>query len=628
MDEYYEAAGLDPRRMAYLRGEILALSARLGLDRDIGIGPGDDPDAALGKLDNHLCELKELQIRDGLHVFGQAPAGDQLIDLLVALVRVPRGSGQGGDASLLRALAADLDLAGFDPLDCPMAEPWTGPKPPALQPVTQATWRSAGDTVERLELFARDLVGGGSAPAPAWSATRAVLEQIERRLRPALAHSGPAEVASMLRALEGRFVEPGPSGAPTRGRPDVLPTGRNFFSVDSRAVPTAAAWHLGWRSAALLVERYVQEHGDWPRAVALSAWGTANMRTGGDDLAQALALLGVRPLWDGPSHRVTGIEILPLGLLDRPRVDVTLRVSGFFRDAFPAQIALFDRAVQEVVALEEPAAQNPIAARVRTDEQALAAQGVAPELARRRASFRVFGAKPGAYGAGLQALIDERGWESDADLARAYVAWGGYAYGGAAEGIPEPRLFEQRLAAIELVLHNQDNREHDILDSDDYYQFEGGIAAAVRHFSGEQPEIYHNDHSRPETPRIRTLKEEIGRIVRARAVNPKWLNGVMRHGYKGAFEIAATVDYLFAFAATARVVEDHHFEALYEAYVQDDRVRGFIAEVNPAALRDIAERFQEAIERGLWRPTSNSAHDHLEALRGGSEGEVASDSGR
>jgi cobaltochelatase CobN len=617
VDEYYEAAGLDPRRIAYLRGEILALSARLGLDRDIGIGAGDDADAALGKLDNHLCELKELQIRDGLHVFGEAPAGDQLMDLLVALVRVPRGSGEGGDASVLRALAADLDLAGFDPLDCPMAEPWTDQKPPALQSISGDAWRSCGDTVERLELLARDLVSGRSAPVPAWSAIRAVLEQVDQRLRPALMASGPAEIASVLRALEGRFVEPGPSGAPTRGRPDVLPTGRNFFSVDSRAVPTAAAWHLGWRSAALLIERYVQEHGDWPRAVALSAWGTANMRTGGDDLAQALALLGARPLWDGPSHRVTGIEILPLGLLDRPRVDVTLRVSGFFRDAFPAQIVLFDRAVQEIAALDEPAEQNPLAARVRADEQAQVAHGVAPELARRRASFRVFGSKPGAYGAGLQALIDERGWQHDADLARAYVAWGGYAYGAAAEGVAEHRLFEQRLAAVELVLHNQDNREHDILDSDDYYQFEGGISAAVRHFSGEQPAIYHNDHSRPETPRIRTLKEEVGRIVRARAANPKWLNGVMRHGYKGAFEIAATVDYLFAFAATARVVEDHHFEALYEAYVQDDRVRDFIAEANPAALREIAERFQEAIERGLWRPASNSAHDHLEALRAG-----------
>jgi cobaltochelatase CobN len=617
VDEYYEAAGLDPRRTAYLRGEILALSARLGLDRDVGIGPADDPDAALGKLDNHLCELKELQIRDGLHVFGQAPDGEQLRDLLVALARLPRGVGEGGDASLLRALASDLSLAGFDPLDCPMAEPWAGPKASALQELGEAAWRSHGDTVERLELLARSLIGGCRAPEPEWSATAAVLEQVEGRLRPALLQSGWAEISSVLRALDGRLVEPGPSGAPTRGRPDVLPTGRNFFSVDSRAVPTAAAWHLGWKSAALLIERYVQEHGDWPRAVALSAWGTANMRTGGDDLAQALALLGARPLWDGPSHRVTGIEILPLSLLDRPRVDVTLRVSGFFRDAFPAQIALFDRAVQEVAGLDEPDAQNPIAARVRADEQALLTQGVEADLARRRASFRVFGSKPGAYGAGLQALIDERGWATDADLARAYVAWGGYAYGGSAEGRAEHRLFEQRLGAVELVLHNQDNREHDILDSDDYYQFEGGITAAVRHLSGEQPEIYHNDHSRPETPRIGTLREEIGRIVRARAVNPKWLNGVMRHGYKGAFEIAATVDYLFAFAATARVVDDHHFDALYDAYLADDEVRDFIAAANPAALREIAERFTEAIERGLWRPASNSAHGHLATLCAG-----------
>ncbi len=615
VDEYYEAAGVDPRRTAWLRGEILALSRRLGLDRDVGIEAGEASDTALAKLDNHLCELKELQIRDGLHELGQAPEGERLTDLLVALVRVPRAAGKDADASLLRALAADLELAGFDPLDCAMADPWRGPRPPVLQGLSDQPWRSQGDTVERLELLARALVGGDLAPACEWRATRAVLGQILASIRPAVLASGGAEIEAVLTALDGRFVEPGPSGAPTRGRSDVLPTGRNFFSIDSRAVPTPAAWHLGWQSAALLIERYVQEQGEWPRAVALSAWGTANMRTGGDDLAQGLALIGARPVWDGASHRVTGTEILPLDLLDRPRVDVTLRVSGFFRDAFPAQIELFDQAVRAVAALDEPDELNPIAARVRTDQAALVAQGVSAEVARRRASYRVFGSKPGAYGAGLQALIDERGWEGDADLARAYVAWGGYAYGAGVEGAAEHRLFEQRLAAVELVLHNQDNREHDILDSDDYYQFEGGLTAAVRHLGGQQPEIYHNDHSRPETPRIRTLKEEIGRIVRARAVNPKWLAGVMRHGYKGAFEIAATVDYLFAFAATARVVEDHHFEALFDAYLADDRVRDFIGEANPAALAEIADRFQEAIERGLWRPARNSAADALAALR-------------
>ena len=614
VDEYYEAAGVDPRRVAYLRDEILALSRSLGLDRDIGIRADDSAGDALAKLDNHLCELKELQIRDGLHLFGQTPAGEQLTDLLAALVRAPRKAGEGGDASLLRALARDLDLA-FDPLECPMAEPWPGPRPAALREVSAQPWRSHGDTLERLELLGRALIQGRQL-APGWTATRAVLHEIETAVRPALMHSGEAEILGVLAALDGRFVEPGPSGAPTRGRLDVLPTGRNFYSVDSRAVPTAAAWHLGWKSAALLVERFLQEHGDWPRAVALSAWGTANMRTGGDDIAQALALIGVRPVWDAASHRVTGIEILPADLLDRPRVDVTLRVSGFFRDAFPAQIELFDHAVREVAAQDEPEETNPIAARVRKDAAALRADGVAEPDALRRAAYRVFGSKPGAYGAGLQALIDERGWESDADLARAYLAWGGYAYGAKAEGVAEHRLFERRLGAVELVLHNQDNREHDILDSDDYYQFEGGLAAAVRTLSGEQPAIFHNDHSRPETPRISTLKEEIGRIVRARAANPKWIAGVMRHGYKGAFEIAATVDYVFAFAATAKVVEHHHFDALYDAYLADEQVRAFIADANPAALREIAGRFSEAIDRCLWRPRANSAHKLLATLAG------------
>jgi cobaltochelatase CobN len=607
VDEYYQAVGVDARRSAYLRGEILAESRRLGLDKDLGLAADTPEDDTLASLDNHLCELKELQIRDGLHVLGRAPKGDQLTDLLIALVRVPRGDGTGADASLLRALAADLEL-GFDPLDGTLGEPWDGPCPALLAPLSERPWRRIGDTVERLELLSRRLVMGDLAPEPAWRRTRPVLAQIEHRLRPLIEQSANDEIEHLLRGLDGRFVPPGASGAPTRGRLDVLPTGRNFFSVDSRAVPTPAAWHLGWKSAELLVERYLQEEGDWPKTVALSAWGTANMRTGGDDIAQALALIGAKPVWDKASHRVTGIEILPPDLLGRPRVDVTLRVSGFFRDAFPAQIELFDQAVRAVADLDEPDHANPLAARVRRDAAGFEADGLAVDDAFRRASFRVFGSKPGAYGAGLQALIDEQGWATDGDLARAYVAWGGYAYGAGSAGEAEHGLFERRLEAVELVLHNQDNREHDLLDSDDYYQFEGGITAAIRHLSGSQPNVYHNDHSRPETPRIRTLKEEIGRVVRGRAANPKWLNGVMRHGYKGAFEIAATVDYLFAFAATARVVEDHHFEALYDAYLRDDQVRDFIEDANPAALNEIRARFAEAIERGLWRPKANDVY--------------------
>ncbi|MBB4264661.1 cobaltochelatase subunit CobN [Roseospira visakhapatnamensis] len=628
VDEYHEAAGVDPRRLRVLRAEILSLAETSGLAEDLGLPSArQDCDAAaaqaLAALDNHLCELKELQIRDGLHVFGLSPGGDQRTDLLVALARPPRGTG-AEDASLIRALAEDCGMMGtedapFDPLDTEdLGRPWTGPRPAVLADRGEGGWRSAGDTVERLEALARALVAGDAEADPAWTATRAVLDQVRDRLAPAVDACGGAEVAGLLTGLEGRFVPPGPSGAPTRGRPEVLPTGRNFFSVDSRTVPTPSAWTLGWRSATLLIERYVRDNGDWPRAVALSAWGTANMRTGGDDIAQALALLGTKPRWEPATGRVVGFEILPLSLLDRPRVDVTLRISGFFRDAFPAQVDLVDSAARAVAALADEAADmNPLAARARADAARLEREGLTPDDARRRAGHRVFGARPGAYGAGLQALIDERGWETDADLAAAWLAWGGHAYGAGAAGAEARGLLEERLTRVDAVIHNQDNREHDLLDSDDYYQFEGGMAAAARVLSGRTPAVYHTDHSRPDTPRVRTLEEEIARVVRARAANPKWIAGVMRHGYKGAFEMAATVDYLFAFAATAHCVKGHHFDLLFDAYLEDPAVLAFLRRSNPDALREMAARFQEALDRGLWRSRRNDRADRLAALLDG-----------
>ncbi|MEQ8965363.1 MAG: cobaltochelatase subunit CobN [Azospirillaceae bacterium] len=623
VDEYYDAAGVDPRRLRYLSERILDLARRIGLDADCGIADEDDEDEALTKLDNHLCELKEMQIRDGLHIFGRAPEAERRADLLVALTRVPRGDGKDADASLIRALAGDLGLSegegGFDPLDCAMAEPWAGPRPEALARVGAGAWRTAGDTVERLEGLARALVDGVAAADPGWRATNAVLATIDTALRPMLERVGAAELDGLLRGLDGRFVEPGAAGAPTRGRLDTLPTGRNFFSVDSRVVPTPAAWHLGWKSASLLLDRHRQEHGEWPRSLALTAWGTANMRTGGDDIAQALALMGVRPTWDTASRRVTGFEILPESVLGRPRVDVTLRVSGFFRDAFPSQIALVDSAARAIAALDEPGEVNPAAASVAAERARLEGEGVDPETAATRAGYRVFGSKPGAYGAGLQALVDERLWQERADFGEAYVAWGGWAYGAAGEGEAAHDAFERRLAGVEAVVHNQDNREHDLLDSDDYYQFEGGMTAAVEALSGARPTVYHTDHSRPERPVIRTLEEEVARVVRGRAVNPKWIAGVMRHGYKGAFEIAATVDYLFAFAATTGAVRDHHFDAVFDAYVADDAVRGFLAEHNPDAAREIAERLIEALDRGLWQPRANAAHAELTAMAGREE---------
>ena len=589
VDEYYEAAGIDPRRIEHLRREILTLTAASGLDKDIGFEGHETGD--LAKLDAYLCELKEAQIRDGLHIFGQTPEGVQLRDLTIALARIPRGSGQGADASLLRAMAGDLAL-GFDPLDCDLAAPWSGDKPAPLSDITAERWRSTGDTVERLELLAQALIDG-THDAPGRQSAQ-VMAHIRQNISPNVAACGPMEAQGLLTALDGKFVPPAPSGAPTRGRLDVLPTGRNFYSVDSRAVPTPTAWALGWKSANLLIDKHLQDHGDWPRALLLTAWGTANMRTGGDDIAQCLALMGVKPKWDSANRRVTGFEVIPASTLGRPRVDVTLRISGFFRDAFPGLIDLVDSAVRAVLALDEPEDVNPAKSN--------------------GAGARVYGSKPGAYGAGLQALIDERIWDSQADFGKAYLEWGSYAYGKGRQGARDRSGFETRLGQVDAIVQNQDNREHDLLDSDDYYQFEGGAAAAVQSLQGQARPIYHNDHSRPERPIIRSLDDEMARVIRSRVLNPKWIDGVKRHGYKGAFEIAATVDYMFAFAATTGAVKSHHFDAIEAAFLEDDDTRDFIAEANAPALREIAQRLQEAIDRDLWQPRSNSAQARIAGL--------------
>ncbi|HVY20092.1 MAG TPA: cobaltochelatase subunit CobN [Bauldia sp.] len=554
IDEYYLAAA-DKRRREYLASEIVSRAERHGLERDLGIAR-DNPDL-LRALDAHLCELKEMQIRDGLHIFGQSPQGRQRVDTLAAIARTPRSGGRPQDASLQRAIAADLGM-DFDPLDCDLAK--------------------HGDGVAAIEArTVAHLTGGQGVAGPI---TKAVLDWVDIALAPALDASGHNEIASVLTALDGRFVAPGPSGAPTRGRPDVLPTGRNFYSVDVRAVPTAAAWALGRKAADAVALRYFQDEGEWPRSIALSAWGTSNMRTGGDDIAQVLAFIGAAPTWEATTGRVTGFRVMSEAELGRPRIDVTLKISGMFRDAFPVQIDLIDSAMR-----------------------AVGFEGA-----------RIFGAKPTAYGSGLQALMDTGAWETRADITDAVLAWGGFAYGNGAHGARAAEEFVARLKATDAVLHNQDNREHDILDSDDYYQFQGGLAAAVETLRGVAPRLYHGDHARPEKPVIRALGEEIARVVRGRAANPKWIAGVMRHGYKGAFEMAATVDYLFAFAATTDAVQNHHFDQLFDAYIGDGVVRDFIAQNNAPALSEMAARFREAIDRGLWAPRQNSAYDQLSAL--------------
>ena len=626
VDEYYQALGLDPARETWLREAILNTLRETGIGHELsGVAdPGTaDDDTLLTELDTYLCDIKEAQIRHGLHILGQLPEREKQVDTLVALLRLPRGT-DPENQGILHNLAMDLDLnnngQSFDPLAAGPA-PWHGQRPEALSRLSDALWRTEADTRERLELLARDLVSTcvlndaqAAEPEPLYPRTLRQCRHARRTLVTALERSARLEIQSLLEGLEGFHVPPGPSGAPTRGRLDVLPSGRNFFAVDSRSIPSPAAWALGEKAAQALIERHLQEHGDYPRRLGLSVWGTATMRTGGDDIAQAFALMGVRPIRAAGSQRLVDVEVIPTMLLGRPRVDVTLRVSGYFRDALPNVIRLFDAAVRAVAGSEDPGLDNTIREAVKTRRTELIDQGMSEGEADRQASYRVFGSKPGAYGAGLQGLIDERCWDNPADLAEAYLNWGGYAYGQFdGDGVEARSAFEHQLAGLEAVVQNQDNREHDLLDSDDYYQFQGGMTNAVRTLSGHMPAVYHGDHANPAVPKIRTLKEELNRVVRSRVLNPKWQSAMREHGYKGAFEMAATVDYLFAYDATTDLVDDHQYRQVSDALVFDEHNQRFLREHNRAALEEMAERLFEATQRGLWQQPEDYA-DRLQDL--------------
>ncbi|MGK7909606.1 MAG: cobaltochelatase subunit CobN [Synechococcus sp.] len=629
IDEYYEAQSLDPRRLPLIQPQIIKLLEQEQLLADIEVSvdrtvsnriANPDVSEVLNQLDGYLCELKEAQIRDGLHVLGQFPPGQQGIDLLASLARFPGASQEG----LTQAIAADYQL-GFDPLTAEFAEA-CGNLPSDLQVLLDKDCRLIGDAIEAIELLANQwlsqLVNGKQLSPSPGARSQACLDWIQTKLWPKLQQT-PQEIQAILNGLDGRYIPSGPSGAPTRGRSDVLPTGRNFYSVDIRAIPTETAWMVGQKAADKTIERYMQEEGDYPKTLGLSVWGTSTMRTGGDDWAQALALMGVKPVWEGLSRRVVDFEILPLSVLGRPRVDVTLRISGFFRDAFPNLISLFDSAVQAVaLQTDESPQENPIRARIQQDTIYWQNQGLPEAQALQRASYRIFGSKPGAYGAGLQGLIEAQNWSSEADLAQAYLNWSGYAYTGATKGHAAPEALQQRLQQLQIVLHNQDNREHDLLDSDDYYQFQGGMTAAVKTLAGQAPKTYFGDNSRPSVPKVRSLEQEIRRVYRSRVVNPKWIAGAMRHGYKGAFEMVATLDYLFAYDATTSCVADFMYEGVANSYVLEERVQDFVRQVNPWALRDMAERLLEANQRGLWGNASPELLEAIELVMLEAEGEI------
>jgi cobaltochelatase CobN len=581
LEEHAHSVTLYPSRAAELKKQIDNLVSQVSWKDEL-------PDKSLQTVTNYLCEIKESQIRSGLHVLGVNPAGDQRTDFLLSLLRLPSAERPG----LLQLLADNRALETLTPAERDDVES-------KARRWIERVSAGNGDNAER------------QTPNPERQTLDQLASFLREQLIPRLARCHD-EIKNVLNGLSGQFVPPGPSGAPTRGRIDVLPTGRNFFTIDPRAVPTQTSWNCGKLLADRLLERYRQNQGEHPRKIALVIWGTSNMRTGGDDIAQALWLWGCEPVWEESSGRVVDFRILPLSLLGRPRVDLLLRVSGLFRDAFGDTLRLLATVPKRLAQQDEPPDMNPIRGSWLLERETLTGRGLDPVEASRRATLRVFSSGFGSYGTGLLPLIDAGNWSSAEDLTEVFCRWGGYAFDSDGTADEDVSLLKTRLAEIEVVHQNQDNREHDILDSDDYFQFQGGLHASVKQLRGKAPVVLHGDSSDPEQPRIRTLEQEIVRVIRSRVLNPRWLEAMRRHGYKGAFEIAATVDYLFGYSATTGLVRDSHYEEIAQRLLLDTTQKDFFREHNPAALKESTRRLLEAAERGLWSAPSENTITGLE----------------
>jgi cobaltochelatase CobN len=571
----------------------------------------------LEDLDTYLCDLGRAQIRGGLHVLGDPPTGTALIDLLFAILRSPNGP----VASLTEAVTRACGIAPGALGECRGI--WREPVPailPVAAPATAGQIRTAIDELARhllRELAVHDFAvepidrlvspiidGAGVGAAEGAASVASTLRFACEVLVPKIAATTD-ETRYLLHGLAGRYVPAGPAGAPTRGMAHVLPTGRNFYTFDPRGLPTRAAWTTGEELARKVLARHLAEAGAWPESIAMSLWGTPTLRSGGDEIAQALALIGVRPRWDPETHRTIGLDVVPLPELGRPRIDVTLRISGFFRDALSVLVHWFDEAVQRVAMLDEPPEQNFLRKHWLAEGAELVGEGVDTEVARRRAAYRVFGPRPGAYGTALLALIEGKTWTDSRDLAGAAVSSSEWAYSRGVQ-VEAAAELARRLALVDLVVQCQDTREQDLLDSSDYFESHGGLVVAATRLSGRRPRVYFADSSEPTHVQVRTLQMETLRVYRSRVVYPKWLSAMQRHGYRGGLEMAATVDCLFGYAATAAVVPDWMFEGVARSFTGAE-ARQFLLQFNPWALSSIAERLLEAEQRDMWRPLAQTA---------------------
>ncbi len=602
INDYKHATVEDRGKIPELQKMIWEKTCQAKLDHDLEIDEAAafaDFDGFLEKLHGYIDELADTQIREGLHTLGEPPVDSRLDEFLVALTRL-----SNGDVSSLRQSLAEMKGYDYDGLL-------------ANRGKLQSDGKSNGDIIEELnevslqlvqrlhnegfreesiDTIANEILGQSN------SNIRRVLTYIANSIAPNIA-AATDELTNTLLAASGEFIPPGPSGAPTRGMADILPTGRNFYSLDPQTIPSPAAWRVGVAQGDALLERYLKDEGKYPENIGIIIWGSPTMRTKGDDIAEIFYLMGVKPIWEESSGRVRGIEVIPLEELGHPRIDVTLRISGLFRDAFPNIVHLIDEAVEMVYNLDEAREMNYLTKHVREETEERIAAGMNFEQAREEAGYRIFGCKPGAYGAGVSDAIDAKNWKDEKDLGEIYAVWGGYAYGKKNYGATVPEQFKKRLSQLDLTVKNEDTREYDMLDSDDFYSFHGGMIAAVKAFKGELPQSYSGDASDPDRVKVRSTAEETKHIFRARILNPKWIESMKRHGYKGAGDISRMVDIAFGWDATAEVLEDWMYEELAKKYALDKDMQEWLKEVNPYALQNIAERLLEAIERDMWQAT-------------------------
>lgn len=621
LDEYFHFKAEKPEMLSTLEEEVVKQAKAIHLWEEIRDVEQMSLDELATACHRYLTDIKQMQMRVALHVLGQAPEGRHKQNFLSALLRVRNGSHEPLPETAARLCGWDWD----ELQDCPEGRQDDGVLNTKHIDDVWAVCERLIAEVENGQNVSTVIAQIFPNLAPAQAETRESLrhtlkwmqEDLSRRL-----DATSQEMKNALRALCGEYIEPGPGGAPTSGRADILPTGRNFFGVDARRLPTKAAWAIGQQLADDVIRQFIETEGRYPEMVGIVLWAGSNTRSHGQCIAQFLSLIGVRPVWQAGSGRVVGVEVIPLEELGRPRIDVTGRISGLFRDMMPTPSRWLDQAMRLVADLDEPAEMNYIRKHVGDDvEWLMREEGMSREDAFEHARWRIFGDPPGGYGAGVSDLLEEKNWETVDDIAEVYVRWGGHAYTQTSKGEYSPQLFKRRLEQMEVTVQNQDNREVSMLSSDDYNAYHGGLIAAVRSHSGKMPISYAGDSSDRSRVKVRTLREELHRMFRAEAVNPKFIAGMKEHGYKGAADLAKYVAHAYQWDATSAVLEDWMYDEFADKYALDGSMQQWFHEVNPWALQRIAEVLLEAAQRGLWNADAKR-QEQLEAIYLEMEGDL------